>query len=140
MHALPQTPLNSNVRAMFTNHLTRTSWWLLFLAAALLLPILPTATVLAFGWLMPGQVEWFYADATVPIGALLSASAIAFLLSRAAAAFALRFVCFALVVYLLSFVARTELIFAKACVTQRGVYIDFQRQLQDLNSTEDSCE
>ena len=106
----------------------------------MLLPILPTAIVLAFGWLMPGQVEWFYADATVPIGALLSAFAIALLLSRAATAFALRFVFFALVVYLLSFVARTELIFAKVCVTRHGVYIDFQRQLQVLTSTENSCE
>lgn len=106
----------------------------------MLLPILPTATVLAFGWLMPGQVEWFYADASVPIGPLLSASAIALLLSRAATAFALRFICFALVVYLLSFVARTELVFAKACVTQRGAYIDFQRQQQDINSTGGSCE
>jgi hypothetical protein len=124
---------------MRQNPLSRASWWLLFLAAALLLPLLPTASILAVGWLLPGQIEWFYADASVPIGPLLSASAIALLVSRATIALALHLVCFVVAIYLLSCVARMELVFAKACVTQRGVYIDFQQQQQEIKGSEESC-
>lgn len=109
-------------------------WWLLFAASVVLLPVIPTASILAVGWLFPGRVPWFYADASVPIGALLAVSAATFLLTRANVLLVARFLALSTVIFCMSFFARTELVFAKACVTQRGSHINFQQQQRELEA------
>lgn len=106
-------------------------WWLLFAASVVLLPVIPTASILGMGWLFPGQVPWFYADESVPIGALLAVSAATFLLTRANVLLVARFLALGAVIFAMSFFARTELVFAQACVTQRGSHINFQQQQRD---------
>jgi hypothetical protein len=106
-------------------------WWLLFAASVVLLPVIPPSSVIGLGWLFPGQVPWFYADASVPIGALLAVSAATFLLTRANFYLAVRLIALGAVIYCMSFYARTELVFAEACVIQRGSHINFQQQQRD---------
>lgn len=106
-------------------------WGLLFAASVVLLPVIPTASILGLGWLFPGQVPWFYADASIPIGALLGVSAVTFLLTRANFLLVARFLALGAIIFCMSFFARTELVFAQACVTQRGSHINFQQQQRD---------
>lgn len=87
------------------------------------------------GWLFPGQVPWLYADASVPIGAVLAVSAVAFLLTRTNFYLAIRLATLGAVIFCMSFFARTELVFAEACVTQRGSHINFQQQQRDRGAT-----
>jgi hypothetical protein len=114
---------------------SKLAWWLLFAASVVLLPVIPTACVMGVGWLFPGQVPWFYADASVPIGALLAVSAVTFLLTRTNFYLAIRLATLGAVIFSMSFFARTELVFAEACVTQRGSHINFQQQQRDREAT-----
>lgn len=113
------------------------SWWLLFAASVVLLPIVLPVSIMGLGWLFPGQVPWFYADASVPIGALLSVSAVTFLLTRANYYVVLRLFTLGAVIFCMSFFARTELVFAQACVTQRGTHINFQQQQRDREAAKE---
>ncbi len=116
--------MNRNLKSIFV-------WWLLFTASVLFLPLLPTASLLGVGWLFPDQVPWFYAEASVPIGPLAAVSAVTFLLARAKTPALLRLCTLGVVIFCMSFIARTELVFAKACVTQPGTHINFQQQQRD---------
>jgi hypothetical protein len=109
-------------------------WWLKFVVAVLVLPIVPTGVVLALGWLLPGQVPWFYADASIPIGPLTSVATATYLLTLSNAPRALRALALIAIIFGMSFIARIELSFAQACVTQRGALIDLQRQQRDIQS------
>jgi hypothetical protein len=107
------------------------AWWLVFAAAVVLLPVIPVASLLGLGWLLPGLVPWFYADVSVPVGALISVSAATFLLTRTKSSVTLRLVALGVVIFFMSFFARVELVFAQACITQRGSHINFQQQQRD---------
>lgn len=113
-------------------------WWLLFAVSVVLLPVIPPASVLGLGWLFPGQVPWFYADASVPIGALIVVSAVTFLLTRANFYLAARFIGLGAVIFCMSFFARTELVFAESCVTQRGSHINFKQQQRDREAAKEA--
>lgn len=121
--------------------MARARWWFAFLTSVLILPVAPTLVVMGVGWLFPGKVPWFYADAAVPIGPLLSVSAVTSLLIRARTAAVLRIGAFGSIVFCLSFIARSELVMAKACVSQRGAEINFQQQLRDWRAADgQSCD
>ncbi|WP_133155282.1 hypothetical protein [Kinneretia aquatilis] len=114
---------------------SKLAWWLLLAASVVLIPVIPPACVMGVGWLFPGQVPWFYADASVPIGALLAVSAVTFLFTRANFYLAMRLVALGSIIFCMSFFARIELVFAEACVTQRGSHINFQQQQHDREAT-----
>ena len=113
------------------NARSRLTAGLSWVAAAMLLPLIPPGTVLVLGWLLPGRIPWFYADAAVPVGALLSVSAVTYLLTRCRGYAVVRLLILLVVVAAMSFFARIELVFTVPCVTQRGILIDFQRQQSD---------
>lgn len=116
------------------NKLKKPAWWLLLLLSITVPPIIPAATVLTLGWVMPGKISWFYADASVPIGPLASVAACTFLIARSKKIPVVRFLFICAVIFCMSFVAKIELTFARECVTQRGMYINFQQQQQDIEA------
>ena len=108
--------------------------WVLLLSSVFVLPAVPTGIILLLGWFMPGKISWFYADASVPIGPLASVAACTFLITRNKGITVLRLLFICALIFFMSFIARIELVFAKDCVTQRGVYINFQQQHQDIEA------
>lgn len=108
--------------------------WVLLLFSVLVLPAVPAGIVLLLGWLVPGKISWFYADASVPMGPLASVAACTFLITRNKGIAVLRLLFICALIFFMSFIARIELVFARDCVTQRGGYINFQQQQQDVEA------
>ena len=83
---------------------------------------------------MPGKISWFYADASVPIGPLASVAACTFLITRNKNMPMLRLLFICALIFFMSLISRIELVFAVECVTQRGWYINFQQQREDIEA------